>query len=480
MDQPGHTSVWRSAARWAALLSIALATAAPLAARPSKARAPAAVVPAPSPLETAARAQSDPDLLTFYAARKFQPLWLTADGGVTEAAGALIRFVETASYDGLDSATLDAAGLAAAVARLGAEATPAARAHAEVALARGFAAYVKAMRMAPAAEMAYESEALRPLVQRTYWALDEAARAPSLAQYVGEMRWMHPLYGELRRALADGPPADPGVQRSALDTLQRLRAIPPVPGAKYVLVDAASARLWMYQDGRVVDSMRVVVGKPDQQTPLLSGYIRHAILNPYWNIPHDLVPKNIAPNVLKLGLPYLKSRGYEVLSDWTPTAQVLDPKTVDWRKVADRELELRVRQLPNGFNAMGRVKFEFPNPRGIYLHDTPEKGLLQKDKRQLSSGCIRLEDAARLGLWLFGTPLPDFAGQPEQKLDLPALVPVYVTYLTAYAAAGAIAVGPDPYKRVGGPPPAALAQTAASPAEPEAWSLPVPAGTASR
>src|SRR5690606_37735006 len=101
-------------------------------------------------------------------------------------------------------------------------------------------------------------------------------------------------------------------------------------------------------------------------------------------------------------------------------------------------------QRPGAANAMGEVKFEFPNPLGIYLHDTPDKNLMDEAARQFSSGCVRLEDAERLGRWLLGGDLPE-AGAPEQKVDLAQPVPIYITYLTADTDGERIALGPDPY-----------------------------------
>ena len=94
---------------------------------------------------------------------------------------------------------------------------------------------------------------------------------------------------------------------------------------------------------------------------------------------------------------------------------------------------------------MGEVKFEFPNPQGIYLHDTPEKEYLRRDVRQLSNGCIRLEDAARFGRWLFEGTMPTSSGTPEERVDVGQPVPIYVTYLTVKPGAGQLALGTDPY-----------------------------------
>jgi murein L,D-transpeptidase YcbB/YkuD len=227
--------------------------------------------------------------------------------------------------------------------------------------------------------------------------------------------------------------------------LDRARALPANPGRRYILVDAASARLTMYENGRVRDSMKVVVGKSNEQTPMMAGLIRFAMVNPYWNIPPDLVKIRVAPGVLGKGVSFLKTKGYEVTADWSDDTKVVDPKTVDWKAVAAGRLELPVRQIPGKDNAMGKMKFMFPNDLGIYLHDTPEKELFRKADRRFSSGCVRVEDAPRLAKWLFGKPLTVKAGGREQRVDLP--VPVYITYLTAAPEGQTIAFRPDVYKR---------------------------------
>ena len=108
-----------------------------------------------------------------------------------------------------------------------------------------------------------------------------------------------------------------------------------------------------------------------------------------------------------------------------------------------------MRQLPGGDNFMGKVKFEFPNAQGIYLHDTPDRQLLRLAERQLSSGCVRLEDAGRMHRWLMGAALPGRVREAEKVVPLPELVPIYITYLTAIPDAGQIAFRDDPYGRDG-------------------------------
>jgi murein L,D-transpeptidase YcbB/YkuD len=237
-------------------------------------------------------------------------------------------------------------------------------------------------------------------------------------------------------------------ERKLLVNMERARRL-PAPGTvkRYILVDAGSARLWMYENGRVVDSMKVILGSPTSATPMMAGLMRFASINPYWNVPVDLVASLIAPRVVSAGTTYLVERRYEVLDSWESDAKVIDPALVDWSAVAAGRAEARVRQLPGGANSMGAIKFMMPNEYGIYLHDTPNKALFGSEDRWGSNGCVRVEDAERLGRWIFGVmPRPTHADR-EDHLQLYEPMPVYITYLTASPDAGATLFRPDPYQR---------------------------------
>ena len=244
----------------------------------------------------------------------------------------------------------------------------------------------------------------------------------------------------------------PGLfERRIMVNLERARRL-PAPGTpnarKYILVDSAAAQLWMFEDGRPVDSMKVIVGTPQSPTPMMAALLRYANINPYWNIPPDLVRKTIAQRVLADGVKYLADKRYEVLDSWEDDAKVIDPSTVDWKSVASGATELRVRQLPGGSNFMGDIKFMLPNHYGIYLHDTPGKDLFAKDERHLSNGCVRLEDARRLARWVFGDMPRATSDNAEQRVELATPIPVYITYLTAgVTPQGRFAFAPDVYGR---------------------------------
>ena len=197
---------------------------------------------------------------------------------------------------------------------------------------------------------------------------------------------------------------------------------------RFVLVDANSARLYMIDGGRVQDSMRVIVGKPDTPTPELKSVLNYETLNPYWHVTPDLARTLIAANVLKQGPSYLTSRGYDVVSGFTADAQVIPASDIDWPAVAAGTARIYVRQRPGPANSLGQFKFDIPNSDGIYLHDTPKKELFALDQRNLSHGCVRLEDAPRLARWLLGKD-PPAGSVPEEHGLLPRPVPITISYL---------------------------------------------------
>ena len=411
-----------------------IALAAALAGAPLAA---AQAAPAPSQIVVG---QSVED---FYRARRGAPLWLSPAAG--DAAQQLIIILANARVDGLDPDRYRVASLQEAMRQAwGGDRKAVERA--ELELSRAFVAYVRDLKRDPGIGMIYVDRQLRPSPPSPLATLLDAASASSLSSYVRDMGWMNPIYGQLRRALLGHVYASDHERERLQLNLERAKVLPS-GRAKYILVNAAQQRLFMYENGKVVDSMNVVVGKPKYPTPMMAAYIRFASLNPYWFVPPDLAAERIAPNVLKEGLGYLDKKGYQVLSDWGPEARIIDPATIDWKAVAEGSTEVMMRQLPGPENAMGRMKFMFPNHEGIYLHDTPEKQLLKEAARLFSGGCVRLEDAPRLARWLFGRSLVWETAGTEDSVPLETPIPVYISYLTAMPDGSSIAYFDDIYGR---------------------------------
>ena len=388
------------------------------------------------------------DIRGFYEARAFRPFW-TSGAQLRPEARRLLRYFETAELDDLKSRKYLTRSLRSAIDKMSEEPSAEAVARTEQELSRSFAAYVQDLRKKKGEGLSFTDPALKPPSTDKLRILAEAASATSLASFVDKAGWAHPLYGQLRIALATAPEGSRQEKLLRLN-LERARHLPAASSVgRHIVVDAAGARLMMYDKGSLQGTMKVVVGTEESPTPMMAGLIRYASVNPYWNIPPNLVRNRIAPGVVANGTTWLKARGYEVLSDWSDSAKVTDPSLVNWKAVAAGGMEVRVRQRPGPANAMGRVKFMFPNDHGVYLHDTPEKGLFGEDSRQFSNGCVRVENAARLATWLFGKPLATKSSVPEKNVDLPTPVPVYLTYFTVFPEGNRIAMRTDFYGRDG-------------------------------
>jgi len=392
---------------------------------------------------------SNAAISAFYARRDGAPLWFS-QGAESSAARELISTLQRAPLDGLESGPALASQAEALIARAqGGD--RAALGAADQLLSVAWVKYVEALQTPPAG-MIYADSWVRPRRESADQILARTSVAPSLSALVRSTSSVNPIYAQLRETAWSAMQANGGrIDPRVLASLDRVRDMPFQK--RYVMVDAASARLYMIEDGQIIDQMKVIVGKSSAQTPMLASTIYYATLNPYWHVSEDMVRSLIAPNVLQQGLPYLKSHGYQVMAADAPDgsqASLLDPSKINWMAVANGQMQVKVRQLPGPANSMGRMKFGFPNAYDIYLHDTPNKELFASDDRDLSHGCIRLEDAPRLGRWMLQRDPSAVTHDPEQNVPLPTPVPIYVTYMTAHADGGQLSFADDPYSKDSG------------------------------
>lgn len=379
----------------------------------------------------------------FYAYRRDYPLWLSPQSG--SAAQDLIRLLESSRSDGLDPANYGLPAIRSALAKA-AKGDRKAILRADRMLSQAFVSYVADLRRDPGIGILYVEPQMRPGPVAARLLLDDVTRARSPSAYLAGWSWMNPLYAALRTAILDNRYSSAQKAQIAVN-MDRARIL-PVTKSRYVLVNAAEQRLYMMEDGKPADDMRVVVGQVKWPTPMIVALIRFAALNPYWYVPPDLAWEDVGEPLTRYGQKYFDRMGYQLVSDWGPDAQVLDPKTIDWAKVRDGSQEVLIRQKPGPNNFMGRMKFMFPNEAGVYLHDNPRRELFDKDVRYFSGGCVRLSDAARLGRWLFGHDLVWQDKAPETLAMLDKPVPVYITYLTAKPQPnGEIAFFDDAYGR---------------------------------
>jgi murein L,D-transpeptidase YcbB/YkuD len=181
--------------------------------------------------------------------------------------------------------------------------------------------------------------------------------------------------------------------------LERWRWITQDLGERYILINVADFRVSVVEGSREVLSMPAVVGRDYRRTPEFSGKLTYVEINPSWTVPPKLAREDILPKVRKDPF-YLADKGIRVFRDWSRGAPEIDPDEVDWSQVKGETMSFKFRQDPGPENALGRIKFMFPNKFDVYLHDTPERWLFARAVRDFSSGCIRVANPVELAEYL--------------------------------------------------------------------------------
>ena len=234
--------------------------------------------------------------------------------------------------------------------------------------------------------------------------------------------------------------------------LERARWVLHELGGEFVLVDIAGFHAFLYQDGKVTWTSRVQVGKPYRNTPVLKSAMKYLEFNPTWTIPPGILSKDILP-AMKKDPDYLKKRNIHVLDRY---GNLVDQSSIDWSQYPGRSFPYVLRQEPGPNNALGRVKFIFPNKHFVYLHDTPSKSLFERSERTFSSGCIRVEHPFELAELLLNNPskwnsdkiMEVVDSKQTRRVFLVEPMPVLLLYWTATVDEdGRVHFKKDPYGR---------------------------------
>jgi murein L,D-transpeptidase YcbB/YkuD len=238
-----------------------------------------------------------------------------------------------------------------------------------------------------------------------------------------------PAYSSRRIASLEGIVPPPRLEGDLVANMERWRWLPADVSRRYIFVNIPEFRLELIEDGRAVHETRVITGKPVSPTPVFSGQMEFAVVNPSWYIPPSIMKKEILPG-LAADPTYAEQRGYEVVR---------------------RGNQITVRQPPGERNALGFIKFMFPNQHAVYLHDTPNRNLFSAAQRAFSHGCVRVEQPFRLADFVLGHEwseprLRKLIGRGERTIRLPAKLPVHLAYFTMRVdAAGEIRIFDDLY-----------------------------------
>jgi murein L,D-transpeptidase YcbB/YkuD len=404
------------------------------------------------------------DLQRFYKRRAYQPAWVgeasRAEMLAAEIAKAPAEGLDARHYDLADSATI--AQKKPARSWFSGKADPQAyqqHAAAELRLSYAFLRYASHLVAGSVDPRALDKNwggetksAELPDV------LEKALQGTNLGATLQGLRPRHPQYALLQQALASyrtgtaggattslpgggrlrnaaaGPTADSGDAQQRIRTLElnleRWRWLPEDLGKRFVMVNIPAFRLQALEDGKPALEMRVITGTTEDPTPILADQMTHVIFSPYWNIPPTIAREEWMPKLAQNPY-YLAQNGVEVVKG----SRVVDPMSVDWN-----DGDLRLRQRPGARNALGFVKFAFPNRYNVYLHDTPNDSAFHRAARDLSHGCVRVEKPLELAEWVLKgqsewtrekIQAAMHAGS-EKHVKVEQPIPVYLIYQTAW------------------------------------------------
>lgn len=221
--------------------------------------------------------------------------------------------------------------------------------------------------------------------------------------------------------------------------LERWRWLSRNLGQRYLAVNIADFSLEVVEEGEVVLAMPVVVGTDYRRTPVFSATLRYLDFAPYWNVPQTILREDKLP-LIKADLNYLSAHHYEIVTQRHGVVERIEPKTIDWDGVTAETFPGMLRQKPGPWNALGQVKFMFPNKFHVYLHDTPARHLFEHKKRSYSSGCIRVKRPFDLAVYLLQNQegwdaqrvAEAMAGDETLRVLLDEPLPVHILYRTVW------------------------------------------------
>ncbi len=222
--------------------------------------------------------------------------------------------------------------------------------------------------------------------------------------------------------------------------LDRIKWLNKRESKRHIMINIPAFTLYFEDDGKLIQSIRTIVGTPKNPTPIFSNTVKTIVLNPYWNVPKSIIQKEMIPKLLKNSNAMVK-KNIEIYTGWGKDAKKINASSVDWKQYQySKTVPFRFAQVPGTKNALGKVKFLFPNKYAVYMHDTPTKSLFKKEKRAFSHGCIRLQKPRELLKTFskfnsnvnFAKSQKILKGKKRTYMALKDRVPVDVVYLTAW------------------------------------------------
>ena len=399
-------------------------------------------------------------LKQFYEERQNEPVWVTPTG-FSPAAMAVLAEIARADAWGLDASVFRLPALTQ-----GAELTREQRAVAEVALSLAVLEYARHARGGRTNPLTLSRNLDRkPQLLDPRSVIEAAASTDSPNAYLRALHPQHPQFERLRQAYLSLKRSDPPLVeqvvhtkgkgskgkskkkrtvakaptgsnlRTLLVNMEQWRWMPEDLGSFYVWVNIPEYTVRVVKAERVIHSERVVVGRASTQTPVFSHEMEQVIFHPYWGVPDSIKTNELLPSLARGNIGVLERQNLRI----SYRGRDINPASVDWTKADMRKFH--VYQPPGSGNALGIVKFRFPNKHDVYMHDTPSKSLFNESARAFSHGCMRVRDPLKLAElvlaedrgWTAGRVTAAVQrGPKDNQINLTTKVPVHMTYFTAW------------------------------------------------
>ncbi len=385
-------------------------------------------------------------VMPFYKRNGYRGIWTSANG-LTRGGQELVGVLENAWLDGLDA--LDyIGGMPGSAYKLRGDELAGLELFLSSAAVR-FARDMYGGRTTPAVS---EPDIVIPRKKLDTIALLASMEKNGPQTVLDRLRPTHPQYHALRKALLKTP--NPGVQRKIIVNMERWRWLPRKLGDVHVFVNTAAFLMYTRHNGRDIDRRRVIVGKKYHKTPMFSDNIKYSEFNPTWTVTPSIAGNEMLPKLRK-DPNYLKKKGYHLYASWKADAPRMNATQIDWQSVSGKRFPFKIVQPAGPANALGQVKFLFPNKFNVYLHDTANRKLFEQSNRALSHGCIRVHEPlafAQLLYKLDGNPAASKIGQlvaskQTKGVNFKRPIPVHLTYFTAWVKNGKLQTFDDIYGR---------------------------------
>ncbi len=243
------------------------------------------------------------------------------------------------------------------------------------------------------------------------------------------------IVGKGTLAIMNGSKKD--LMEDMIANMERWRWLPRDLGRFHVFVNIPTYHVQVVKNDQKIHETRVVVGKRSNKTPVFSDQMEYLVVNPYWNVPRSIASKELLPKIRTNPSQFFSTRNYQVLASVKGRTRVVDPSQLDWSKIDAKQV--RLRQTPGTRNALGRIKFMFPNKHAVYLHDTPSRSLFKRDYRAFSHGCVRVHKPLEFAEFILSEEkawnaarVKKMIGGNERRINLKRKIPVHLAYFTTW------------------------------------------------